>query len=85
MTGITQGSGIRDTQSSNQTSSSTSSSQVAATATALKNAVTGIQDQAHNALGGNNSTLMTLIQQLIDQLGKIVHQHLPSPWTSRWS
>ncbi|WMP18367.1 DUF6174 domain-containing protein [Thiothrix lacustris] len=79
MTGITQGSGIRDTQSSNQTSSSTSSSQVAATATALKNAVTGIQDQAHNALGGNNSTLMTLIQQLIDQLGKGCTPTPPKP------
>jgi hypothetical protein len=80
MTAITQGSGVRDSQPNNQTSSSSSSSQVTtATSTALKNAVTGIQDQARNPLGGNNDALMALIQQLIDQLGKGCRPKPPTP------
>ncbi len=70
MTGITQGSGLREAQPSNQTTSSSSSSSAVATTTALQNAVTGIQDQARNPLGGNNDALIQLIQQLIEQLGK---------------
>ncbi|MBO0613644.1 DUF6174 domain-containing protein [Thiothrix fructosivorans] len=72
MTGITQGSGFRETQTSSQTtSSSTASSASTASTTLLKNAVGGIQNQSgQSSLGGNNTALINLIQQLVDQIGK---------------
>lgn len=79
MTGITQGSGVRESQPSNQTSSSTASSQTAATTTALNNAVSAIRDQARNPLGSNNESLLKLIQQLIDQIGKWKGDNKPQP------
>lgn len=79
MTGITQGSGVRESQPSNQTSSSTTSAQTAATTTALNNAVGAIQDQARNPLGSNNESLLKLIQQLIDQIGKWKGDKKPQP------
>lgn len=79
MTGITQGSGFRETPTSSQTSSSTGSSATTATPTALKNAVGGIQDQSGQSLGGNNTALMNLIQQLVDQIGKYKSDCKPQP------
>ncbi|OQW97993.1 MAG: hypothetical protein BWK73_53515 [Thiothrix lacustris] len=70
MTGITQGSGFRETPTSSQTSSSTGSAATTAT-TVLKNAVGGIQNQSgQSSLGGNNTALINLIQQLVEQIGK---------------
>ncbi len=71
MTGITQGSGIKPTQTATQNSSSSSAATLATAASVLGDAVKAIQSKSgNNTFGkGDNEALIKLIMQLIQVIG----------------
>lgn len=69
MTGITQGSSFRDTQSNSQALGSSSTPSASSTSVLTKTAVSGANYQQNNLLG-NKEQLLNLLAQLVEQIGK---------------
>lgn len=78
MTGVAQGGGFRETQSSSQTLSSTSA-QSPVTAAVTQNAVGSIKDRQQHSFSGDPQALLNMIQQLIDQINKWKKGKQPQP------
>lgn len=80
MTGITQGSGIKPTQTATQNSSSSSAATLATATSVLGDAVKAIQSKSgNNTFGkGDNEALIKLIMQLIQVIGDKLHPTEPS-------
>lgn len=78
MTGITQGSSFRDTQSSSQSLGSSATQTASTTTAATQNAVSAANYQQNNLLG-NKEQLLNLLAQLVEQIGKWQGGGKPKP------